>query len=110
MHNRQVAAAVGVIGEQRETMTTEQRKPLTPELLRSLLLEELSPKFPGIEIGTVAVSTSDGSAQWLVEVKAPVRFFRVFRPDPIGQIARARIFACEVEQGIADRLGADADA
>ncbi len=86
-------------------MNAEKRLPLTPKTLRSLLLEELSPKFANVEIGTIAVSGADGTVQWLVEVKAPVRFFRVFRPDAIGQMARARIFASEIEQGIVDRLG-----
>jgi hypothetical protein len=84
------------------------RERLTPELLRSLLLEELSPKFPNIEIGAITVSGADGSAPWLVEIKAPAAIVRVFRPDAIGQIARARIFASEIERVIADRLGGTA--
>jgi len=78
--------------------------PFSPERLRDLLLEELRPKFPGIDIGSIAVSTLDGTVQWLVEIKSPVRFSRVFHPEPIGAIARARIFAAEIEQGIHDRL------
>ncbi len=79
---------------------------LTPETLRDLLIAELSAKFPSLEIGTIAVSTTDRSTQWLVEVHAPVRFFRVFRPDAIGQTARARLFAAEINRGITDRLDA----
>jgi hypothetical protein len=80
------------------------KKPFTPDRLREVLLEELLPKFPSIEIGTIAVSTPDGTPQWLVEIKAPVVFFRVFRPEPVGQIVRAKLFAVEIEQVISDRL------
>lgn len=79
-------------------------QPLTPESLRALLVEEVSRRFPSVEIGSIAISTADGSAQWLVEVKAPAKFFRVFHPDAIGQRARARIFAAEIEHWITERL------